>query len=75
VGCLDRASAGDVRIDGQSLVSLSDDDRTKLRRDKIGYICQFNLLPTLNCLENVGLPLHLTDKVSLVCYAFDLLQL
>ncbi len=33
---------------------------TKVRRDKIGFIFQFfNLLPTLTCLENVGLPLHL----------------
>ena len=33
---------------------------TRVRRDKIGFIFQFfNLLPTLSCLENVGLPLHL----------------
>jgi len=33
---------------------------TKVRRDKVGFIFQFfNLLPTLNCLENVALPLHL----------------
>ena len=39
---------------------LSDDDLTRVRRDKIGFIFQFfNLLPTLTCLENVGLPLHL----------------
>ena len=39
---------------------LSDDALTRLRRDKIGFIFQFfNLLPTLSCLENVALPLHL----------------
>ena len=39
---------------------LSDDDLTRVRRDKIGFIFQFfNLLPTLSCLENVSLPLHL----------------
>ncbi len=60
VGGLDRASAGDVRIDGEVLAGLSDDGLTKVRRDKIGFIFQFfNLLPTLTCLENVGLPLHL----------------
>ena len=60
VGGLDRASAGDVRIDGASLAKLSDDDLTRVRRDKIGFVFQFfNLLPTLTCLENVGLPLHL----------------
>ena len=60
VGGLDRASSGTVRIDGQSLSELSDDALTRVRRDKIGFIFQFfNLLPTLSCLENVGLPLHL----------------
>ena len=42
------------------MAQLSDDDLTRVRRDKIGFIFQFfNLLPTLTCLENVGLPLHL----------------
>src|SRR3954470_2227670 len=60
VGGLDRASSGDVRVDNASLAKLSDDDLTRVRRDKIGFIFQFfNLLPTLSCLENVGLPLHL----------------
>ena len=60
VGGLDRPTTGDVRIDGESLAGLSDDDLTRVRRDKIGFIFQFfNLLPTLTCLENVGLPLHL----------------
>src|SRR5947199_3513839 len=60
IGGLDRASSGDVRVDGASLAKLSDDELTRVRRDKIGFIFQFfNLLPTLTCLENVGLPLHL----------------
>jgi putative ABC transport system ATP-binding protein len=60
VGGLDRATSGDVSIDGESLSRLSDDDLTRVRRDKIGFIFQFfNLLPTLTCLENVALPLHL----------------
>src|SRR4029077_8313262 len=60
VGGLDRATSGDVRIDGESLSRLTDDALTRVRRDKIGFIFQFfNLLPTLTCLENVGLPLHL----------------
>ncbi|HTS66030.1 MAG TPA: ABC transporter ATP-binding protein [Candidatus Acidoferrales bacterium] len=60
IGGLDRPSAGDIRIDGQPVASLSDDDLTRLRRDKIGFIFQFfNLLPSLTCLENVALPLHL----------------
>ena len=60
IGALDRPTSGHVRIDGESLAQLSDDGRTKVRRDKIGFIFQFfNLLPTLTALENVGLPLHL----------------
>jgi putative ABC transport system ATP-binding protein len=60
VGGLDRATTGDVLIDGESLAGLHDDKLTQVRRDKIGFIFQFfNLLPTLSCLENVGLPLHL----------------
>jgi putative ABC transport system ATP-binding protein len=60
IGGLDRASSGDVRVDGASLAKLSDDELTRVRRDKIGFIFQFfNLLPTLTCIENVGLPLHL----------------
>jgi putative ABC transport system ATP-binding protein len=60
VGALDRPTSGRVRIDGQVLAELSDDDLTRVRREKIGFIFQsFNLMPTLSCLENVGLPLHL----------------
>jgi putative ABC transport system ATP-binding protein len=60
IGGLDRPSAGVVRVDGEALGGLTDDQLTRVRRDKIGFIFQFfNLLPTLSCLENVGLPLHL----------------
>jgi putative ABC transport system ATP-binding protein len=60
IGGLDRPTSGDVEVDGQSLGSLGDDDLTRVRRDKIGFIFQFfNLLPSLSCLENVALPLHL----------------
>ena len=60
VGGLDRPSSGEVRVDGEALAGLTDDALTRVRRDKIGFIFQFfNLLPTLSCLENVGLPLHL----------------
>jgi putative ABC transport system ATP-binding protein len=60
IGGLDRPTTGTIALDGAILGGLSDDALTKLRRDKIGFIFQFfNLLPTLNCLENVSLPLHL----------------
>jgi putative ABC transport system ATP-binding protein len=60
IGGLDRASSGEVKLDGAELSRLSDDELTRARRDKIGFIFQFfNLLPTLSCIENVSLPLHL----------------
>jgi putative ABC transport system ATP-binding protein len=60
IGGLDHPSTGEVELDGQPLSKLSDDELTRVRRDKIGFIFQFfNLLPTLSCLENVSLPLHL----------------
>jgi putative ABC transport system ATP-binding protein len=60
IGGLDRPTSGEIRIDGQSVADLSDDSLTRLRRDKIGFIFQFfNLLPSLSCVENVALPLHL----------------
>src|SRR5256712_3056903 len=60
IGGLDRPTSGEIRVDGENLSELSDDDLTRVRRDKIGFVFQFfNLLPTLNCLENVALPLHL----------------
>lgn len=60
VGTLDRPTSGSVSIDGQALGGLKDDELTRVRRDKIGFIFQFfNLLPTLTCFENVAIPLHL----------------
>jgi putative ABC transport system ATP-binding protein len=60
LGGLDRPTEGEIEVDGQIMSSLSDDDLTRVRRDKIGFIFQFfNLLPTLSATENVALPLHL----------------
>jgi putative ABC transport system ATP-binding protein len=60
IGGLDRPTSGEISIEGEKLSQLPDDDLTRVRRDKIGFVFQFfNLLPTLNCLENVSLPLHL----------------
>ena len=60
---LDRPTSGAVIFDGKDLAKLNDDDRTRLRRERIGMIFQtFNLMPTLNAVENVALPLRLADK-------------
>src|SRR5947207_10342353 len=78
IGGLDRPTSGEIRIDGQAVASLSDDDLTRLRRDKIGFIFQFfNLLPSLTCVENVALPLHLKglSRRDIDKRARDLLEL
>lgn len=60
VGGLDRPTEGKVLIDGQDLSTLEDDDLTDLRRQRIGFIFQFfNLIPTLDALDNTALPLVL----------------
>jgi putative ABC transport system ATP-binding protein len=60
IGGLDRPTSGVVKIEGQDLSSLNDDDLTDLRREHIGFIFQFfNLIPTLDALDNTALPLVL----------------
>ncbi len=78
IGGLDRPTTGEIRIDGQRLGGLSDDQLTLIRRDKLGFIFQFfNLLPSLTCLENVALPLHLRGwpRRKAVARARELLEL
>lgn len=59
-GAMDRPTRGRLLIEGQSVQDLTDDRLTRLRRTRIGFIFQFfNLLPTLNVLENASLPLLL----------------
>ena len=60
LGGLDHATGGVVRVDGVDLASLSDDDLTKFRRRKLGFVFQFfNLLPSMTAWENAALPLML----------------
>ena len=60
IGTLTPPSSGSIQIDGQPIDSAGDAALTRLRRDKIGFVFQFfNLLLSLNCLQNVGLPMYL----------------
>jgi putative ABC transport system ATP-binding protein len=78
IGGLDRPTSGTITLDGQRLDGLPDDGLTAVRRDKLGFIFQFfNLLPSLSCIENVALPLHLRGwpRKKITDRARDLLEL
>ena len=60
IGCLDIPSSGEVRVMGQAVSTLTEDQLDSLRSRSFGMIFQtFNLVPVLSALENVCLPLHL----------------
>ena len=57
---LERTTSGEVRIDGQDLGPLNEDELARARRGRIGVVLQaFHLLPTMTALENVATPLEL----------------
>ena len=57
LGCLDSPSGGQYLLDGKEISKFDSDALAKLRRDKFGFIFQrYNLLSTMNALENVALP-------------------
>jgi putative ABC transport system ATP-binding protein len=60
---LDRPSAGRVELDGQDLGALTEDQRARLRAEKVGFVFQsFQLIPTLTARENVQVPLELRGE-------------
>ncbi len=62
IGGLDRPSGGEIRVGGLSLETASELELVRHRRERVGFIFQsFNLLPTLNALENVEAPLMLAE--------------
>ncbi len=65
IGAIDEPSTGDLAIAGQKVRSLSDNQRSELRNDTIGFIFQgFNLVPVLSAWENVMLPLQIKGSPS-----------
>ena len=58
-GLLETFDSGQYRLDGEEVSALSDDARSRIRNQKIGFIFQsFNLIPDLNVFENVDVPLR-----------------
>ncbi len=59
LGCLDSPSSGEYLLSGESIRSINDEELSKIRNKKIGFIFQtFHLLPRLSTLDNVTLPLR-----------------
>ncbi len=60
LGGLTGPSSGKVLVDGNNFAAMSDDDRTRFRRHKIGFVFQrFNLLPTLTSRHNIAIAQHI----------------
>jgi len=72
---LDTPTRGTVRLDGQDLFALSEDDRAALRAQKVGFVFQsFQLMGNLTALENVMLPLELAERRDARKAAADMLE-
>jgi putative ABC transport system ATP-binding protein len=66
VGCIDQPDSGEVYIEGLSVLSLSDNEKSELRNRKIGFIFQtFNLIPVLSVFDNIELPLTIRKDIAL----------
>jgi putative ABC transport system ATP-binding protein len=65
VGCIDVPDSGEVLLEGCSVITLSDNEKSELRNRKIGFIFQtFNLIPVLNVFDNIELPLTIQTHVD-----------
>ncbi|MGI9174959.1 MAG: ABC transporter ATP-binding protein [Rhodothermales bacterium] len=58
LGCLDTPTSGDYFLNNENVSQMTDDELARIRNREIGFVFQtFNLLPRVNCLQNVELPL------------------
>jgi putative ABC transport system ATP-binding protein len=63
LGCLDKPTHGQVFLDGENITNVPEKDLYKIRRSKVGFVFQtFNLMPWLNAIENVELPMEGNEK-------------
>ncbi|MAD91365.1 MAG: ABC transporter [Gammaproteobacteria bacterium] len=72
---LDIASSGNIFLNDQELTEMDEDDRAEVRAKNVGFVFQsFHLIPSLNALENVMLPLELNNKKSAKKHAQQILN-
>lgn len=65
LGCLDRPTAGDYFLDGESVATLNDDQLANIRNRKVGFVFQsFNLLSRQTAITNVELPLRYSGNLE-----------
>ena len=65
MGLLDRQTSGKIFLGGKNITKFSENEIARIRGEKIGFIFQFfNLYPTLSVLENVELPMIISEKPS-----------
>lgn len=76
IGGVDEPTIGHVYLNGEDIYALNDSKQSKLRRESISIVYQFyNLIPTLNVVENITLPLDLSRKKVNQEYLDELLKL
>jgi len=69
LGGLDAPTAGDIRIMGQNIATINEEERCQLRNQSLGFIYQFHhLLPEFSALENVAMPLLIRRMLSSEAY-------
>lgn len=65
IGCLDSPTSGDYYLDSLRVSDLHDDELAIVRNQKIGFVFQkYNLLPRIDAIENVALPLRYSEDTS-----------
>jgi len=76
LGCLDKATSGDVFIDGENIAKFNDEALAMVRRRKIGFVFQsYNLIPVLTVRENIEMPVLLDDQKPDKTYINDLIEM
>jgi len=78
IGALDTVDSGSIYFDGKNITQLSEDERTTLRLEKIGFVFQaYNLVPVLTVEENIGFIMRLRgfDKKSITKRVYEVAKI